>query len=560
MNDFLLSWGIISSSGLAQRCLLATATGVLIHLVYFIRGFHDTSAHGIFVAHTSIYTVLAVAAGFQNGFLSGFTTATAIFASYLVGLFSSIIIYRIFFHRLRRFPGPLFAKMTKLYSPWTNRNDKMHLEQNKLFDIYGDIVRVGPNDLAILSTDALPTLHSSKSKCTKRHAGIYSVVHYNGTPNLDSITDREEHRWRRQVWERAMTTSAQAEYEKVTRTICRTWLNKISSLNGGPIDTSLFSLLITFDHMGKVGFSHDFNTIQAGKEDHMLTLLEVMFGQVAKVGEIAWPVALVQGFNIGGEAAEFDELTKQMADTREREDSEDKKDIFKHLLADFRSEKPTAFFHRDVLYADAGAILVGATDTIAAALAYSFYQLAAHQDVQETLFDEISPLFGKTVPGEFANADLSKVEYLDAVINESMRLDNPTTNAAARMVPPEGIVVDGVFIPGGTSVRVPVFALQRSEKYFVRAEEFIPERWTTKPEMVRDRAAFMPFNMGPNNCVGKRLAMMVLRLVLSYTTYHYQFGLAPGEDGTAIHREAKNKLIIKAGPLKLVFARRDCGV
>jgi hypothetical protein len=51
--------------------------------------------------------------------------------------------------------------------------------------------------------------------------------------------------------------------------------------------------------------------------------------------------------------------------------------------------------------------------------------------------------------------------------------------------------------------------------------------------------------------------MTVLRLVLSYTTYYYQFDLAPGEDGTAIHREAKNKLILKAGPLNLVFARRD---
>lgn len=56
--------------------------------------------------------------------------------------------------------------------------------------------------------------------------------------------------------------------------------------------------------------------------------------------------------------------------------------------------------------------------------------------------------------------------------------------------------------------------------------------------------------------MGRRLAMMVLRLVLSYTVYTYRFGLAPGEDGTAIRREARNNLILKAGPLSVVFAER----
>ena len=57
--------------------------------------------------------------------------------------------------------------------------------------------------------------------------------------------------------------------------------------------------------------------------------------------------------------------------------------------------------------------------------------------------------------------------------------------------------------------------------------------------------------------MGKRLAMMVARLVLSYTVYNYRFRLAPGEDGTAIRREAKNNLILKAGPLNVVFSRRE---
>ena len=34
------------------------------------------------------------------------------------------------------------------------------------------------------------------------------------------------------------------------------------------------------------------------------------------------------------------------------------------------------------------------------------------------------------------------------------------------------------------------------ESCFERANEFIPERWTDRPEMVKDKRAFNPFNLG----------------------------------------------------------------
>lgn len=57
-----------------------------------------------------------------------------------------------------------------------------------------------------MSTDAIPKIHAGKNRCTKRNVAIYSIVHYKGEPNLDSIMDWTQHRWRRQVWERSMTT------------------------------------------------------------------------------------------------------------------------------------------------------------------------------------------------------------------------------------------------------------------------------------------------------------------------------------------------------------------
>ncbi|GAB1318032.1 Cytochrome P450 E-class, group IV [Madurella fahalii] len=555
--DILLHPWAAAPNDLSQVCIVAAITGILSHILYFIRGFHDTRALGIITVHGSAYVMLCAFAMAQRGVSAGLLASSMVFGSYLVALFTSIVTYRLFFHPLRRFPGPLAAKITKLHGLYTGVNGQIHVEQNKLLAKYGNIVRIAPNELFIVSSEAIPKIHASKSGCKKRDTGIYDVILYKGESNLVSMLNHEEHRWRRQVWERAMTKKEIDNYEPRTRDVVHQWLRKLASSQGQPIDTSLFSLLITFDNMGKVGYSHDFNTLEAGKENRMLHLLELMFGQIAALGEVCWPLSVLQGLNVGGEAAEFDELARTMADRRANNDSQASQDIFKHLLEDFRSPQPKAFFNKNILYADAALILTGATDTIAVALSYAFFYLSKNPYVQEKLHAMVAEVHGKSLPGELANADLSEIAYLDAVINETMRLENPVANNGPRVTPPQGIVVDGVYIPGGVCVRVPGYPMQRSSKAFVRPDEFIPERWTTREDLIIDRTAFFPFLTGPYSCVGKRLAMMVLRLVLSYTVLRYRFEFAPGEDGTAIHKQAKDNLILKAGPLKLVFTKRD---
>lgn len=137
----------------------------------------------------------------------------------------------------------------------------------------------------------------------------------------------------------------------------------------------------------------------------------------------------------------------------------------KYFLQDLRSEKPKSVYNADVMYADVQAVMFGGTDTIAAALSMLFYWIARDPKVQKKLRAELAPLFGRTIPGEFANVDLGEVdaEYLNAIITESLRLDTPTGNNGPRTTPPEGLEIDGRHIPGDVAVYVPVHAMHRSE-------------------------------------------------------------------------------------------------
>jgi cytochrome P450 family 628 len=49
-------------------------------------------------------------------------------------------------------------------------------------------------------------------------------------------------------------------------------------------------------------------------------------------------------------------------------------------------------------------------------------------------------------------------------------------------------------------MREPNFSWYTDERYFERAAEFLPERWTTSPELVKDKRAFAPFTIGMSLC------------------------------------------------------------
>jgi hypothetical protein len=123
--------------------VLAALAGFLSHALYFIRGHRDTEALSIITMHLLLGIGVAMVQTCQFGVSGGFTRTCIITSLYYTALFTSIIIYRVFFHRLHRFPGPHAAKVTNLYGPYLNRNGKMHDEYIKLFRKYGDIVRVG---------------------------------------------------------------------------------------------------------------------------------------------------------------------------------------------------------------------------------------------------------------------------------------------------------------------------------------------------------------------------------------------------------------------------------
>lgn len=98
---------------------------------------------------------------------------------------------------------------------------------------------------------------------------------------------------------------------------------------------------------------------------------------------------------------------------------------------------------------------------------------------------------------EVTYAKVQAIPYVSAVLYETLRLQPPVAGVIPRNTPPQGITINGQYIPGNTTVGVPVWTIHRDERYFERPLEFIPERWTKEmPGLVKDRRAYMPWSIG----------------------------------------------------------------
>jgi hypothetical protein len=121
--------------------------GIAVHHGIFIRGEWHIQAPSILICHVWVFFCLLLSRSFTQETKFGplFQSACWIAQTYVPGLMLSILIYRVFFHRLTKagFPGPPLATATKLWHVWACRNSKNHEVLYSLHKKHGDFVRIG---------------------------------------------------------------------------------------------------------------------------------------------------------------------------------------------------------------------------------------------------------------------------------------------------------------------------------------------------------------------------------------------------------------------------------
>lgn len=199
--------------------LLPTLTsfviGVGLHLALFRHGEWHLLAFTFKFIHIIVIQLLIVLgvhlADPRNGWLQSASAASYLVAGLTSGVFSSMIVYRAFFHRLTRhgFAGPFVARLSQFYmTALASKKIRLCDDVEILHRKYGDFVRVGPTEVSIADPKAMVAIHGTNTKpgvCTK--GPWYDLTYPKCT--LQGTRDRQLYSQRRKPWDQAFSSKGQ---------------------------------------------------------------------------------------------------------------------------------------------------------------------------------------------------------------------------------------------------------------------------------------------------------------------------------------------------------------
>nr|XP_040230967.2 cytochrome P450 4d2-like [Anopheles coluzzii] len=189
-------------------------------------------------------------------------------------------------------------------------------------------------------------------------------------------------------------------------------------------------------------------------------------------------------------------------------------------------------------------------DTTTSGIAFTFYQLAKHPEIQEKLYREIQDVLGveyRHVPLTYNT--LQNFPYLDMVVKESLRLLPPVSFIGRRLA--DDIEMNGVTIPAGTDFTIPIYVIHRNPVVYPDPERFDPERFSDGNTQRRGPYDYIPFSIGSRNCIGQRYALLEMKVAIVRMVSFYR--ILPGD--TMHEIRLKTDLVLrpdKSIPIKLV--------
>ncbi|XP_031619720.1 probable cytochrome P450 9f2 [Contarinia nasturtii] len=178
----------------------------------------------------------------------------------------------------------------------------------------------------------------------------------------------------------------------------------------------------------------------------------------------------------------------------------------------------------DELVAQCFIFLVAGFETTSNILSLMAYELVINQDVQQELYEEIAEM-DKNLNGKPVDYDvLQKLKYFDQVVSEVLRKYPPLAQ------PDRLCVKDYAFDDGnnlkftikkGSRLFMTTYGIHHDPKYYPNPDKFDPERFNDENKGSIKSGTYLPFGIGPRNCIGSRFALMEIKAIFYHLLLNY---------------------------------------
>ncbi|OTB04031.1 hypothetical protein M426DRAFT_73617 [Hypoxylon sp. CI-4A] len=469
--------------------------------------------------------------------------ATLFAGAFIVSLVARGI-YNLCFHPLAKLPGPKSAAWSNIpYSYWFH-SGRMPYKILELHEKYGPVVRVAPNEVSFNSPQSWDDIYNFR----QGHQTFIKSDFYEGGPfasrgvhSIVSERNVEAHGQMRRHLSHAFSDRSLSEQETLIAETVDKFINAAGRRGSGKAgyDIGKGLEMMTFDIIGDLAFGETFGGVDNDKPHPWISIAMGALTQGALADTFKrFPLAAkIFMALVPGKIAKLVEQTKhnedmaiELIDKRIARHDSARKDFMTRILEQRDPEKVSDL----QLAAHASDFVIAGSETTATALSCMLYYLLKNPAIMAKLQKEIRTQFRSY--DEINSLSTLPLKYLKAVILEGLRIYPPLPFALPRVVPDGGDTVDGIFLPAGTIVSTNPLAASLSSKYFSEPMAFKPERWLGKNE--KDiLSATQPFAIGPRGCLGRNLAWLELRTVLSKLLWTYDLKMI--NDEVDWHRDSR---------------------
>ncbi|KAK8051165.1 hypothetical protein PG993_002550 [Apiospora rasikravindrae] len=462
--------------------------------------------------------------------MGSFMTSLGVAAGAYLAYSILAAIYLLSFHRLARYPGPRLWAVSRI--PWAYHVLKGDLWQTllELHETYGPMVRIAPDELTTTSPGAWKEIYASRPLLLKDP--------YSQTPALNGshslfTAEGGTHKRIRAVLNHSFSDKALREQARIIERYADSFMARIrremalpeSQGSMGTVDLTKLYGYAAFDTITDLSLGESLCDGLAGLNEHGWVknyFFHAKFSAIRTALSRFSPLDTVLGLvlpqhDAQGASAELEgALNRRLAQAKPEKGNE-RSDLLSPLVdrlssSDGSNKGPVgnSTITRGETLSNGIAFVIAGTQLNTNVLSTATYLLLRYRGKWDRLADEVRTRFAAAA--DITVQSTQDLPYLDATINEALRIRHPTPINLPRVVPRGvSLVVNGQAIPEDVVVGINLQSVQNDSSLWVEPREFHPERFLPATHPLYEKRfdadakdAFIPFSTGPRNCVGNK--------------------------------------------------------
>ncbi|KAI2619225.1 BcABA1, cytochrome P450 monooxygenase [Hypoxylon sp. NC1633] len=443
-------------------------------------------------------------------------------------------------YRLRDIPGPFLASFSYLWLARVAKSANQFWVYRDMYKKYGPLVRVGPNELSTDDPEVIKKMNAARSTYGRDPwyvAARFDPYH----DNVFTLLEAGPHdKFKAKIAGAyagretpALEPGIDDQIKSLLDLVRRKYLSSEDSSAYRPVEFAELISYFTVDVITRSAFGEEFGCLETDSDVHgfLAGVKEGWSGlaialDVPYIRNILFSPLFLRFF--GPKPTDTTGMGKLMGIATEvvskrfAPNAEDKKDMLGSFISHGLNQQEC---ETEALF-----MIIAGFENTASVIRTTFLYLMTHPRVYQKFKSTIMQTVheGK-ISSPITCDEAKKISYLQAVIYEGMRMRPPAPGLYPKSVPPEGDVIHGKFIPGGTAIGMNTSAVMRSTELFgADADLFRPERFMEVDEAARaemERNVELVFGHGRWMCAGKPVAFMELYKIYFELLREFDFQL-----------------------------------